>query len=51
MDTSAVTRVEVLDYDREWPRAYSRWGLDVVELSLQDDGKTLKIFINAKAQS
>jgi len=36
-----VTRFEVID---ENGRAYTRWGVDV-ELGVQDDGKTLKVFI------
>lgn len=38
-----VTRLEVID---EEGRSYVRLGLDKVEASLQDNGKTLKLFIN-----
>lgn len=60
MDTSKVTRVEVIDHTKSLEdgggRVYSYWseygGLNIpdpiVELSLQDDGRTLKIFINSK---
>lgn len=37
-----VTRIELID---ETGRAYVRWGASV-ELSIQDKGKTLKIFIS-----
>ncbi len=40
-----VTRVEVID---EHGRSYTHHNADVVEYSLQDDGKTLKIFIRDK---
>jgi hypothetical protein len=41
-----VTRVEVID---ENGRTYVNWNKNnIVELSLQDDGKTLKIFISKK---
>jgi hypothetical protein len=29
-------------------RAYTKWNCEKLELSLQDDGKTLKIFISKK---
>ncbi len=53
MDTSKVTRVEVIDYtkpiDQGGGRSYTfRKGGVVVELSLQDDERTLKIFIGNK---
>jgi hypothetical protein len=41
-----VTRVEVID---EKGRSYIKWDNDyLVKLSLQDDGKTLKIFLIKK---
>ncbi len=40
-DTSKVTRVEVVD---ETGRVYSKWDCSV-ELSYQDDGRTLKVFV------
>jgi hypothetical protein len=40
-DTSKVTRLEVID---ETGRVYSKWDCSV-ELSYQDDGKTLKVFV------
>ena len=40
-DNSKVTRFEVID---ENGRVYSKWNCNV-ELSYQDDGKTLKVFI------
>ena len=40
-DTSKVTRVEVID---EYGRRYTRHNCKV-ELSYQDDGRTLKVFI------
>lgn len=43
MNTSNVTRVEVID---ELGRSYVNWNeFNKIELQLQDDGKTLKIFI------
>lgn len=50
MDTSKVNRVEVIDHTKDYQdgggRAYTFWedGVDVV-ISLQDDGRTLKVFI------
>lgn len=41
MDTGKVTRFEVIDDEG---RAYVKYGV-VVELSLQDDSRTLKVFI------
>lgn len=38
----AVTRVEVIDDNG---RSYSEWDVHSVEASVQDDGKTLKIFL------
>ena len=40
-----VSRVEVID---DAGRSYTNWGVESVQLSLQDDRKTLKIFINAE---
>ncbi len=42
IDTKNITRVEVID---DTGRAYSSWNNEAVELSVQDDGRTLKIFI------
>ena len=39
--TSKVTRVEVVD---ETGRVYTKWNCSI-ELSYQDDGRTLKVFI------
>jgi len=50
MDTSKVTRVEVIDH-QSVPvigRAYTKYDCQHVELDLQDDGRTLKIFISKK---
>jgi len=42
--TDKVTRVEVIDHDG---RSYTNFDLNnKVELSYQDDGRTLKVFIN-----
>jgi hypothetical protein len=40
-----VTRFEVID---ESGRSYVRYGVEI-ELSYQDDGRTLKVFVRAKA--
>lgn len=42
MNTSKITRFEVID---ENGRVYVRHGVSL-EVYLQDDGKTLKVFIN-----
>jgi len=42
-DISKVTRVEVID---EYGRRYTKHNCKV-ELSYQDDGRTLKVFINS----
>lgn len=44
MDTSKVTRFEVID---ETGRAMVRYNVEVV-VHLQDDGRTLKVFVNGK---
>lgn len=41
MNTDKVTRFEVID---KTGRAYTKHGVQV-ELSIQDDGRTLKVFI------
>ena len=38
-----VTRLEVIDNNG---RSYVNWGVDKLEFSYQDDGRTLKIFTN-----
>lgn len=46
MDTSKVTRVEVIDEDG---RAYVNWNKNNhVEVHLQDDDRTMKVFITRK---
>ena len=48
MNTEKVTRVEVID---ENGRSYVNWNDEnKVELSLQDDGKTLKVFISQSGE-
>ncbi len=44
--TKRVTRVEVID---ETGRAYTMWDVTNVELSLQDDERTLKLFVTHKS--
>jgi len=48
MDTKKVTRIEVIDHQSEpvVGRAYTKYNCEKVELQLQDDGRTLKIFIS-----
>ena len=48
IDTSKVTRVEIIDHQSEPTigRVYNKHNCGKVETSLQDDGKTLKIFIS-----
>lgn len=50
-ESSNVNRVEVINYHKELARDYVFWGKEgevEVELSYQDDGRTLKIFIKPK---
>lgn len=44
MNTGKITRFEVID---ETGRALTRWNVSVM-LSLQDDGRTLKVFIGPR---
>lgn len=45
-DLSKVTRLEIINHqDEHIGRVYTKYGCNKVGLSLQDDGKTLKIFI------
>ena len=45
-DTSQVTRVEVIQHSEPYNgRAYTNYDAKDVEIQLQDDGKTLKIFL------
>ena len=41
----SITRLEIIEYNNG--RAYVNRDLSNVELSLQDDGKTLKIFVKS----
>jgi hypothetical protein len=52
MNTEKVTRIEVIDHQSEpmIGRAYTKWNCEKVELSLQDDERTLKIFISSKKE-
>lgn len=42
MNIENVNRVEVID---QYGRAYTNYKVDSMTFSLQDDGKTLKLFI------
>lgn len=46
MSTSQITRLEVID---DTGRAFVSWDLASVELSYQDDGRTLKVFIRKRS--
>lgn len=55
MDTSKVTRVEVIDHTKPFEqgggRTYVFWPTNSIDdlrvsISLQDDGQTLKVFIS-----
>lgn len=48
IDTSKVTRVKVIDHQSEpiVGRAYGKTDCKKVEIQLQDDNRTLKIFIS-----
>jgi hypothetical protein len=52
MDTKRVTRVEIINYYSHKGRVYTFGPLELVkvELSLQDDGRTLKVFIDKQTQ-
>jgi hypothetical protein len=43
-----VTRLEVIDNNG---RSYVNWGVDKMEFSYQDDGRTLKIFTNGSGET
>jgi hypothetical protein len=45
IDFSKVDRVEVVD---ETGRAYVKWDIVDVQPSLQDDGRTLKLFLSVQ---
>jgi|694.fasta_scaffold119660_3 hypothetical protein len=48
INEKTITRVEVIDHGKEsspFGRVFSKWGCKSVELQVQDDGKTLKIFL------
>lgn len=45
-DVSKVNRVEVIDNIDG--RQYTKWDLQDVELSLQDEDRTLKVFVTVK---
>jgi hypothetical protein len=47
-DLSKVTRLEVIDNNG---RSYVNWGVDKMEFSYQDDGRTLKIFTNGSGRT
>jgi hypothetical protein len=42
-DLDKVTRVEIIDNDG---RSYTKWGVVIEQVSLQDDDRTLKIFLS-----
>lgn len=42
IDFPTATRVEVIDHNG---RSYTEWDVHSVSASIQDDGKTLKIFL------
>lgn len=42
-----VNRLEVIDEDG---RSYSKWGIKHIELSFQDCGNTLKLFVSESDQ-
>jgi hypothetical protein len=47
-DLSKVTRVEVIDAQG---RSYTNWDVSFIRESLQDDGRTLKLFITQNNNS
>lgn len=50
MDITKVTRVEIINYLNHKGRVYSIGPLSTmkVEISIQDDGRTLKVFIDKR---
>lgn len=49
MSLSDVTRFEVIDHSLPYPeagRVYTKWGIEKLEFSIQDEGRTLKVFIS-----
>ena len=42
VDMNRVTRVEVIDDDG---RSYTEYNAEAVQISIQDDGRTLKVFL------
>ncbi len=48
MDTSKITRVEVINHQDDIPgygRVFTKWDCRKVEIQTQDEGRTLKLFI------
>jgi len=43
-----VTRLEVINHQDGIGREYTKHNCESVEISLQDDGRTLKVFISKK---
>ena len=51
-DLSKVTRLEVIDHTSEKGRAYYKMNENIqVEESIQDEGRTLKIFISSRSKN
>jgi hypothetical protein len=45
-DTSKVNRIEVIQHSEPYNgRAYTNYNVNNVDIQIQDDGKTLKIFL------
>lgn len=44
-DLSKVTRLVVVDYDGN---SYEKWNIVIEKVSLQDNDRTLKIFVGVK---
>ncbi len=43
---SGVTRLEIVDHQGQEGRVYTKRDCEKVELSIQDEGRTLKVFIS-----
>ena len=50
MNTEKVTRVEIINHQDGIGRVFTKYNCQKVELSLQDDERTLKIFISPKEE-
>lgn len=48
MKTNKVNRVEIIDHQSEKGRVFVKYDCEIVDIQLQDNNKTLKVFISKK---